>query len=331
MSESTLERWEKAYKKEYPNWTTGIWDGGPDENSAGVDCYPSYSSTQRRENPLSLVVSFSIELDQTKLNVEKMIEFVLFLSSLNDYCTYSSVESGGYSFPEIITKENGYDEVYKKVFPDRVSCGWMLFVPAIILAELIPEAARVVPVIKENKQIGTIIVSTEEIFDGNNKDHIGKANDIEIKLLDLGLLPLMTELQSWRPGELITQWRETDLQFIQRILSEVGIYWRTEMDDTRELDTFIFADSQQNYRFDVHLPYREPSGLFDGAAESVWDVRTWHTLPARIENREKNDIYAYLDEQGHYRVKLDFDREGTAPGFGYLWLLMARPFPRSSP
>ncbi|EAN1751305.1 immunity 52 family protein [Salmonella enterica] len=43
-------------------------------------------------------------------------------------------------------------------------------------------------------QKGTIVVSTEEIFDGNNKEHIGKANDIEIKLLDLGLLPLMTEL-----------------------------------------------------------------------------------------------------------------------------------------
>ncbi|WP_337014811.1 type VI secretion system Vgr family protein [Leclercia sp. AS011] len=275
--------------------------------------------------------------------------------------------------------------------------------------------------------------------------------------------------------EIITQWQETDLQFIQRILSEVGIYWRTEMDDTRELDVYILADSQLNYQFDVRLPYSEPSGLFDGAAESVWDVRTWHnvatgtvatrdynyrtasapmdstvsvrndavttgehyryaapyreagddanpepetesgafyarihherelnrsarihlfsnasgltpgqvlepqgdvitalkegviltlvtfrgardsrlhvsawgmpyterycfrpaelprpvipgTLPARIESREKNDIYAHLDEQGRYRVKLDFDREGTAPGYGYLWLRMAKPY-----
>ncbi|SUF21355.1 Rhs-family protein [Salmonella enterica] len=78
--------------------------------------------------------------------------------------------------------------------------------------------------------------------------------------------------------ELITQWRETDLQFIQRILSEVGIYWRTMMDDVRDLDTYIFADSQLNYQFDVRLPYSEPSGLFDGAAESVWDVRTWHNI-----------------------------------------------------
>ncbi|EBU2204244.1 type VI secretion system tip protein VgrG [Salmonella enterica] len=281
--------------------------------------------------------------------------------------------------------------------------------------------------------------------------------------------------RTYPPRELITQWRETDLEFIQRILAEVGIYWRTVMDDVRGLDTYILADSQLNYRFDVRLPYREPSGLFDGAAESVWDVRTWHniatgtvvtrdynyrtattpmdaavsvrsdavttgehyryaapyreagddaspepetesgafyarlhherelnrsarihlfsnaahltpgqvlepqgdvitalqegvfltlvtfrgardsrlhvsvwgqpyterycfrpveiprpvipgTLPARIESREKNDTYAHLDEQGRYRVKLDFDREGTEPGYGYLWLRMAKPY-----
>lgn len=194
LSEDVLNRWEKEYKKDYPNWTTGIWDGGPDEDSAGVDCYPSFSSTHRRKNPLSLVVSFSIDLNQTKLNTEEMIDFITSLLHSTIDCTYSYVESGGYSFSEIIPKENGCDEIYKKVFPDRISCGWMLFIPAIIMPDLIPGAARVVPVLNGNKQIGTIVVSTEEIFDGNNKEHIGKANDIEIKLLDLGLLPLMTEL-----------------------------------------------------------------------------------------------------------------------------------------
>ncbi|MXC98362.1 hypothetical protein FQ003_24110, partial [Escherichia coli] len=51
-----------------------------------------------------------------------------------------------------------------------------------------------VPVFEGEKQKGTIVVSTEDVFDGNNKEHIGKANDIEIRLLDLGLLPLLTEL-----------------------------------------------------------------------------------------------------------------------------------------
>lgn len=275
--------------------------------------------------------------------------------------------------------------------------------------------------------------------------------------------------------EVITQWRETDLQFIQRLLSEVGIFWRTVMDDERGLDGVIFADSQLNYHFDVRLPYSEPSGLFDGAEESVWDVRTWHnvvtgrvstrdynyrtattpmdaavsvrneavtageqyhykapylaagddadpepetetgafyarirhervlndaarlhlfsnasrlapgqvlepqgevirdlkegmiitlatyrasrdsrlhvslwgmpyterycfrpaeyprpevhgTLPARVESREKNDIYAWLDARGRYRVRLDFDRSIGEQGYAYLWLRMAKPY-----
>ncbi len=39
--------------------------------------------------------------------------------------------------------------------------------------------------------------------------------------------------RTYPPREIITQWRETDLEFIRRILSEVGIYWRTVMDDAR--------------------------------------------------------------------------------------------------
>ncbi len=50
------------------------------------------------------------------------------------------------------------------------------------------------------------------------------------------------------------------------------------------------------------------------------------TLPARIESREKNDIYAHLDDQGRYRVRLDFDRDDAEQGFAYLWLRMAKPY-----
>ncbi|MEG5911023.1 type VI secretion system tip protein VgrG, partial [Enterobacter mori] len=50
------------------------------------------------------------------------------------------------------------------------------------------------------------------------------------------------------------------------------------------------------------------------------------TLPARVESREKNDIYAHLDDHGRYRVRLDFDRDDTEQGFAYLWLRMAKPY-----
>lgn len=281
--------------------------------------------------------------------------------------------------------------------------------------------------------------------------------------------------RSYPPRELITQWRESDLQFIQRLLSEVGIWFRTGVNEVTGLDTLTFADSQLNYQFDVHLPYQEPSGLYDGAAELVWGLRTWHntvtglvrtrdynyrtattpkdsavtvrnnatttgehyryaapfldagddatsepetesgafyarihherelnksarlhlfsnasnltpgmvleadgsslndlkegvvitlttfsaardsrlhvsvwgmpyseqfcfrpqevprpkmpgTQPARIESREKGDIYAHLDNQGRYRVKLDFSREDAEPGYHYLWVRQAKPY-----
>ncbi|PUY25630.1 type VI secretion system tip protein VgrG, partial [Cronobacter sakazakii] len=269
------------------------------------------------------------------------------------------------------------------------------------------------------------------------------------------------------------QWRETDLEFIQRILAEVGIWFRFAMNDATELDVVVFGDTQLQYEFDIRLPYREPSGL--SAEESVWGVRSWHTvvsgrtylnrynyrnatspmqaqvavrseavttgehyrygdiyqeegderdpepatesgafyaridherelnksvrlhlfsnaphlepgqvlepqgdvitalkngvlmtlltyrgardsrlhvsvwgqpyterycfrpdcpprpeihgtLPARVESREKHDIYAHLDEYGRYRVRLDVDRSDSERGFGYVWLRMAKPY-----
>lgn len=50
------------------------------------------------------------------------------------------------------------------------------------------------------------------------------------------------------------------------------------------------------------------------------------TLPARVESREKNAVYAHLDEYGRYRVRLDFDRDDAEQGFAYLWLRMAKPY-----
>ncbi|MFU9139051.1 type VI secretion system Vgr family protein [Erwinia tasmaniensis] len=306
-------------------------------------------------------------------------------------------------------------------------------------------------------------ISVPELVEQVLREHSLEGADFEFRLE-----------KTYPQRELITQWRETDLQFIQRILSEVGIWFRTGVNDVTGLDTLTFADSQQFYQFDVHVPYQEPSALYDGAAESVWDLRSWHntvtglvrtrdynyhtastlmdsavavrnsatttgehyryggpfpeagddstsepqtesgafyarihherelnqsvrlhlfsnaahlmpgmvletdgstlndlqdgmlitlatfsaardtrlhvsvwgmpyseqfcyrpkeeprpkingTLPARIESREKHDIYAHLDSQGRYRVKLDFSREDAEPGYRTLWIRQAKP------
>ncbi|WP_261644012.1 type VI secretion system Vgr family protein [Erwinia mallotivora] len=89
--------------------------------------------------------------------------------------------------------------------------------------------------------------------------------------------------------ELITQWRETDLQFIQRLLAEVGIWFRCGLNESTGLDTVIFADSQLYYTFNVTLPFQEPAGLYDGAEESVWGLRTWHKVVAgQVQTRSHN-------------------------------------------
>ncbi|HAV1831413.1 TPA: type VI secretion system tip protein VgrG [Enterobacter hormaechei subsp. steigerwaltii] len=95
--------------------------------------------------------------------------------------------------------------------------------------------------------------------------------------------------RQYPPRELITQWRETDLQFIQRLVAEVGIWFHTGVNDDTGLDTVTFADSQQFYQFDQSLPYREPSALHDGAVEAVWDARVWYnTATGRVQARDYN-------------------------------------------
>ena len=245
--------------------------------------------------------------------------------------------------------------------------------------------------------------------------------------------------------ELITQWRETDLEFIQRLLAEVGIYWRYEMDSRLEQDVVIFQDSQQQYEFGVTLPLRNQAGMSDSGQESIWDIQTaynvvsgrvatrdynyrealtpqdstestesgayfarlrherilntqYHvtghsssphlapgqvletdgmlpdavregivittvrtsgsrkssftltfegipysetvcyrpallsrpvisgSLPARVESTQKGDTYSWLDPDGRYRVKLDFDRNSAEQGYAYLWLRLAKPY-----
>ncbi|HBX8080980.1 TPA: type VI secretion system tip protein VgrG, partial [Klebsiella pneumoniae] len=50
------------------------------------------------------------------------------------------------------------------------------------------------------------------------------------------------------------------------------------------------------------------------------------SLPARVESTQKGDTCAWLDQEGRYRVKLDFDRDSTEQGYAYLWLRLAKPY-----
>lgn len=50
------------------------------------------------------------------------------------------------------------------------------------------------------------------------------------------------------------------------------------------------------------------------------------SLPARVESTQKGDIYSWLDPEGRYRVKLDFDRSSPEQGYACVWLRLAKPY-----
>ncbi|WP_245964830.1 Imm52 family immunity protein [Trinickia dinghuensis] len=77
-----------------------------------------------------------------------------------------------------------------QVFPRRPGAGWMLYLPTVISSKELPEAAELVPVMADDRQKGTIIVSVfDRVFSVENPDHVKIANAIEIRLADQDLLP----------------------------------------------------------------------------------------------------------------------------------------------
>ena len=66
----------------------------------------------------------------------------------------------------------------------------MIYLPKPITREQLPEAADLVPVTKNGKQQGTIVVSVSAgPFSIENPEHIEIANAIELRLADQDLLP----------------------------------------------------------------------------------------------------------------------------------------------
>lgn len=74
-----------------------------------------------------------------------------------------------------------------RVFPHREFFGWMGFVKEMVLPDQVPEADELVP-IRENG--GTVIIAVAHAFDVHNAMHIEKAQRVEMRLVDLDVLPV---------------------------------------------------------------------------------------------------------------------------------------------
>ncbi|HEM8308220.1 MULTISPECIES: type VI secretion system Vgr family protein [Providencia] len=78
--------------------------------------------------------------------------------------------------------------------------------------------------------------------------------------------------------EQINQINESDRQFIERLLSEVGIFYRFSLQDETQTEVLHFTDSQRGYVYDKTLPLNSPSGLSDKHVDSVWGLSLRHQV-----------------------------------------------------
>ena len=94
-----------------------------------------------------------------------------------------------------ITVNNNYSN-YKMAFPDRLSAAWMIYLPKVQLSHnIVPQAFDVIsPTDHEGHAAGSLVVTLPHFFDVMNTDDIKAVNSVDIKLRELGLLPLYADL-----------------------------------------------------------------------------------------------------------------------------------------
>ena len=78
--------------------------------------------------------------------------------------------------------------------------------------------------------------------------------------------------------EQINQYNESDRQFIERLLSEVGIFYSFYLQEQTQTEVIRFADRQSAYIFDKKLPLNSPSGMNDNHQESIWGLSLRHQV-----------------------------------------------------
>lgn len=78
--------------------------------------------------------------------------------------------------------------------------------------------------------------------------------------------------QTYPKREQINQYQESDLEFIERLLAEVGIFYFFTLQPDTQTEVVHFADKQSAWTFGRSLPLNSPSGANDNGMDSVWGV-----------------------------------------------------------
>lgn len=114
--------------------------------------------------------------------------------------------------------------------------------------------------------------------------------------------------ESYPMREFITQWQETDLAFLERILSDVGIWIRFEYHERTHRDCIIVSDNMQGHLKPRHLIYRASTGLEDGQILSVWNVQMHSRI---VESGVKVNDYNYCEAKTSLLCQVNTDPKNS--------------------
>ncbi|MDE1486978.1 immunity 52 family protein [Xenorhabdus bovienii] len=176
ITKDAINEFEEGYTEDYPMVISGVWDGKNNTDGCAI-FYHNYRMNQLGQTKIEI----NISIKEKEFQFLKLIDFIKFLVS-------------SHNTPSIMIENGKYSLKRKQVFSDRISAGWMLYLPIENDPTLASMAEEIISIPDKENNIGTLIITTKDIFDIENKEHINKANDIEICLRDLRLLPLISEV-----------------------------------------------------------------------------------------------------------------------------------------
>ncbi|MFV3332393.1 type VI secretion system Vgr family protein [Pseudomonas sp. NY15437] len=105
--------------------------------------------------------------------------------------------------------------------------------------------------------------------------------------------------------EMVMQFGEDDLAFIQRLTAEVGIWYRFSMDARLKIDVCEFSDDQRHYLPAPPLPLRPLSSLESSGKDAVWGLQASHQV---VEQRVTNRAYYHRDAAAQLDAAADLIR-----------------------
>ncbi|MGP6379868.1 type VI secretion system Vgr family protein [Yersinia bercovieri] len=124
--------------------------------------------------------------------------------------------------------------------------------------------------------------------------------------------------QTYPKREQINQYQETDLKFIERLLSEMGIFYFFTLQPDTQTEVVHFADKQSAYEFGKSLQLNSPSGMSDSGVESVWGLNVHHNVvEASVTAKDYNYREAQKVLQSTRADMTRGDGEGTTYGDVY--------------